>query len=211
MRWMLPAVAIASFALLIGCSDDSKKEEDLTPDPYKKQTSIENCLFNLKYAYNEQNTAKFTALLHDQFTFVFDPADVGGELEIPDSWAKADEAVSATNMFGGLANRKGYQCESVSLNFVSGADEQSPYDLTWRKVTLTQIQLLVSTHDHDTGEPLRYEAIGDKAELHFAQTNETDPASGKKIWKIIRWDDKPVMLKAAVEGTTWGRIKALWR
>lgn len=211
MRWTLPAAIVASFALLIGCSDDSKKRENLSPDPYLKQTSIENCLFNLKYAYGERNIEKFTALLGDQFTYVFDPQDVGGELAIPASWVKADEILSATNMFGGMVNRSGYQCDSISLSFRYGSDVASEHDLTWRKVVLSQIDLAVDSRHHESGDPLRYQAIGDRAELHFAETDEVDASSGKKIWKIVQWEDKPVGLMAATENTTWGRIKASWR
>jgi hypothetical protein len=186
--------------LLAGCPfspDHSTEPPVKPPSEYKPNTSITNVLFNLQLSYNKRNYTEYVKLLHENFEYVFDPTDVGGELEIPESWGIADEKVSAENLFTNQPNRKGYRCESISLGFQNGADVASQYDETWRKVILSQIQLLVDTRHKDTGEPLRYEALGDKAELHFVLTDELDPDSGSPVWKIIKWEDKPVALLAA--------------
>jgi hypothetical protein len=210
MRPRLWASLLVLGVLLLGCSDDKKKPEDPEPDPYMKQTSITNCLFNLKLAYNQQDMERYRALLHDAYTYVFSPQDAG-HANIPDSWGKADEILSATHLFGGLPNLDGFVCQTVSLNFMAGADVVSAIDPSWRDVRLSQIQLLLDCVHQGTEEPLRYEMLGDQADLSFVQTAEIDPDSGLKLWKIIMWVDRPVNFKTGTKQTTWGKIKASWR
>lgn len=197
--------------LVLGCSDGPTREiEPPDPDPYMKQTSITNCLFNLKLAYNQRNVAKFSNLFDDGYTFVFAPRDLGGEQNIPLSWGKPDEILSATNLLDSLQNVGGFVCESIGLNFISGTPVPNVEFPMWKDVTLSQIQLLVDSRHQTTGVPLLYEVIGDQATLSFNQTDETDPTSGLKIWKIIQWIDKPVNHKTGASSTTWGWIKAIW-
>jgi hypothetical protein len=210
MRIRFGVLLLAMSLSIVGCSDDKKKIDDAEPDPYMKQTSIANCLFNLKLSYTQRNVAKYSSLFDEQYTYVFDPRDVGTH-GIPETWGRSDELLSATHLLDSLQNSDGYVCEHISLNFIAGADVASEVEPAWRKVTLTQITLLVDCRHQDTGEPLRYEMIGDQADIHFIQTAETDPSSGLRIWKIIYWVDKPIGAKVKTEPTTWGRIKANWR
>lgn len=209
MRPRLCALLILG-VFLLGCPDDKKKTEDPEPDPYMKQTSITNCLFNLQFSYTQRNVARFSSLFDDGFIFVFDPLDVGWH-GIPESWGRADEILSATHLLDSLQNADGYVCESIRLSFVAGAVVQNPAFATWKDVTLSQIVLLVDSRNQTTSDPLRYEVLGDQADLSFVQATETDPSSGLKIWKIIQWVDRPVGLKTGTEPTTWGQIKASWR
>jgi hypothetical protein len=195
--------------LVLGCSDD-KTVVTPEPDPYMKQTSITNCLFNLKLAYNQRNVAKYSNLFDDDYLFVFDPIDVVTH-GFPESWGRSDEIISATNLLDSLQNSDGYVCEHISLNFLAGAETPSQADSTWTEVTLSQVVLMADSRHQSNADPLRYEVIGDQAKLSFVQTAETDPSSGLKIWKIIQWIDKPIGAKTAVETTTWGQIKANWR
>jgi hypothetical protein len=210
MRSRLCVALLVLGVLGLGCSDDKKKTVDPEPDPYMKQTSITNCLFNLKLSYNQRNVAKYSSLFDEGYMFVFDPSDVVTH-GIPESWGRPDEIVSATNLFTALPNADGYVCESISLNFLAGAEAPSQADSAWTEVTLSQVTLLVDSRHPSNGDPLRYEVIGDQADIHFIQTAETDPSSGLKIWKIIQWIDKPIGAKTATETTTWGQIKAYWR
>lgn len=211
MRLLCTILAFMSFLAFPGCSDDKKKGPDPEPDPYMKQTSITNCLYNLKLSYNQQNVAKYRSLIDLEYTYIFDPRDVGMH-GIPESWFYVDEVASAAALFDSLPNLDGYVCESISLNFTTGPETESEVDTTWTEVKLTQIQLLVDCRHRVNHDPLEYQVIGDQATLAFHETDETDPASGLKIWKIIYWVDQPTGgLKATTEPTTWGRIKANWR
>jgi hypothetical protein len=202
-------IVLVSLALLLGCSEDSKKKYPVA-DPYKKQTSIANCLYNLKLAYNQRDIEKYKALVHEQYTYVFDPRDVG-HAGIPESWGRADDILSATRLFGGLPNADGYVAQTITLDFEVGLDVQSGIDPHWRDVTLSQVRLLIDCIHQSTEEPLRYEMLGDQADLSFVQTDEIDPDSELRLWKIIYWVDKPVHAKTGTNPATWGRIKAAWR
>jgi hypothetical protein len=204
-------LALAALLVIPGCSDEKVSCPPEIPPGYVSQNTIAGVLTHLKTAYNGKGAAEFTALLDDPFTFVFAPPDVGGEHGIPASWDRAAEVQSATRMFGGQANQDGYRCESISLNFTPGPDDTTGLDPTWRKVRLSQIQLSVDCRHEAHGDRLIYEITGDMADLYLRQTEEIDPFVGGRIWKIIRWEDKPIGWKAMVQTATWGKIKASWR
>ena len=194
IKWSLALLPI--LLVLVGCpfSPDKNKEPiDPPVSEYLERTSISNVLYNLKLSYNKKNIEEYKLLLHSEFTNVFDPNDIGGEHDIPESWGYADEVASATNLFGNQPNADGYRCETISLAFTAGADVESQYP-GWRKVTLTQVQLNVDTRHKDSGDQLLYQVLGDQADLFFVQTDETND-QGAKLWRIIRWEDKPVGAK----------------
>ncbi len=211
MRRFCAALALAALFVLPGCSDEKVSCPPEIPPGYVSQNTIAGVLAHLKTAYNGKNAAEFSALLDDPFTFVFDPRDVGGPHNIPTSWDLAAEVQSATRMLGGQPNQDGYRPVSISLNFTSGADDTTGLDPTWRKVRLTQVQLYVDCRHQASGEQLIYEVNGDRADLYLRQTEAIDPFVGGRIWKIVRWEDKPIGWKAMTESTTWGTIKASWR
>jgi hypothetical protein len=179
-------------------------------DGYFAPTTIAGAIHDLQRAYNQRDQDHYAGLLADDFLYLFAPQDVGGSGGIPDSWGRVDEIESANAIFSGEPNAEGFRCEAVSLGFLPGSDGPSPIE-DWRMATLSQIQLAVDTRHADSGEPLRYELYGDRADLHFVRTVEIEPVSGERIWKIIQWEDKPAATRLSTDPTTWGRIKALWR
>lgn len=210
MRPRLCASLFALGGLLLGCSDSvTRTIEPPDPYPYMKQTSITNCLHNLKLSYNERNVERFSDLLYINYTFFFAPQDVGAE--IPELWRRQDEIISATRLFGSQQNVEGYVCDSISVNFVAGVAVPSDVVSSWWVVPLSQVSLFLECRDRTLGTALRYEAVGHQADLTFVQTTETDPVSGLGIWKMIKWVDKPVYTKAGSEPVSWGIIKAMWR
>lgn len=199
-KWSLLALPVLML-FLAGCPFDPKKDTKdppiINPD-YVPNTSISNVLANLKTSYNKQNIEEYKALLHPNYMYIFDPRDVGTH-GIPESWIYADEVESATHLFEKQPNSDGYKMETMTLNFTTGSDTQSEVEPGWRKVTLTQIMLLVDTVHKDNGDPLRYEVLGDQADIHLIQTDETDPNTHLKLWKIIYWVDRPVGLLLAAK------------
>jgi|WetSurMetagenome_2_1015567.scaffolds.fasta_scaffold77516_3 hypothetical protein len=190
-------VLLPLLLMLTGCpfSPDHSTRPPIIPDsPYHARTSISDVLYNLKLSYNEKNIEEYRLLLNDEYTYVFDPKDVGHN-GIPDSWGKADDILSAEHLFSKQPNLDGYKMEAISLNFEEGADVVSTVEPTWRMVTLSQIMLLIDTRNA-AGEALRYEVLGDQADIHFIKTNEIDPKSGLNLWQIIYWVDRPVTLLA---------------
>jgi hypothetical protein len=195
LRWSLLVLPVL-LLLMAGCPFSPEKDPKPPVDPvdpdYVANTSITNVLANLKTVYNKHNNIEqYKALLDESYQYIFDPQDVGTN-GIPEAWGKADDVVSAEHLFRSDPNADGYKMEQISLNFLPGSDVVSEVEPAWRKVTLTQITLLVDTRHKDNGDPLRYEVIGDQADIHFLQTNDTDPTSGARIWKIVYWVDKPI-------------------
>ncbi len=195
----------------LGCQGKSTEPEIRPPSDYLPRTSIANLISNLKQSYEKLNFEEYALLPADGFEFVFAPEDVGGPNSIPESWGKADELLSASHMFGGQPNRYGYTANDIKVTFTIGPEETTPLDPAWRLVKLTQIHLMVNTAHPEQGQ-LLLEVSNDQAFLYFVETPETDPYSGGKIWKIVRWEDKPIGLKSrAVESTSWGAVKGSFR
>lgn len=192
-RWSLLLIPV--LLLLNGCpfitDSGGKKPPPPPPSDYFALTSISNVIANLKKAYPEMNYPEYAKLLHDEFEYVFAPEDVGGQNNIPESWGKADELLSTEHLFSKQENKDHFRADRITLTFVTGPEETTPIDPSWTLVKLTQIQLNVDS-TNSQGEQLIYEVVGDQAYLYFKQTDETDPTSGKKLWKIIRWEDKPI-------------------
>ncbi len=196
-RWSI--LILPAFLLLAGCPFSPEKKDPVDPPPdseYLALTSISNVISNLKKSYERMNYPEYSKLLADDFEYVFAPEDVGGPNNIPESWGKADELLSAEHMFSSQPNKDGYRADDIKLTFTAGSEETTPLDPTWKLVKLTQIHLMVNTNHPEKGQ-LLYEATNDQAWLYFLQTTEVDPTSGKKLWKIVRWEDKPIGAIAA--------------
>ena len=144
-----PFLALLSLTLLVGCRSDSKKPPDADPSPYLTQTSIPNVLANLTLAYTKMNYEEYQKLLDSSYEYIFAPQDIGGENNIPASWGRADELVSAEHMFNGSANRDGYRAEEILLTFTAGADTPTELNPDWRKVVLSNVNLIDSRQARD--------------------------------------------------------------
>jgi hypothetical protein len=206
-----PLLIALPLVLFLGCASESNRRccgPDPDPSLYLPQTSIPNVLANLKRGYQEKNYGEYRKLLDAPFEYVFAPQDVGGP-NIPGSWGLADELTSANNMFSGLPNRDNYWADTIKLVFTAGADTPTDLNPNWRKVVLSNVNLEIESREMTSSDPLTYQIIGDKAELYFVQTDETAPGTDLRIWKIIRWDDKPISYGIAIsQDFTWGQIKA---
>jgi hypothetical protein len=206
-----PLAITFSVLMLAGCSSDDKKSTEPEPSNYLPQTSIANVIANLKTSYLEKNYEEYRKLLDPSFEYVFAPQDIGGPNNIPLSWGLADELLATQNMFHLEPNKDGYWAEAITLSYQSGAPVDTDLNPNWKKVVLSEIQLWLDSRN-ETSDVLIYMVSGDKAELYFVQTGETDDDSGLPIWKIVRWVDKPMAQSAtATAQTTWGGIKGLWK
>ncbi len=196
MRWslMLPVLLLT----LTACpfSPDHGGPIDPKPDPdYKPRISISNVLDNLKTSYNLKNIEEIQGPPARILYLCFRSSGRGAARH-PGVMGKPDDILSAEHLFNREPNADGYRMDSITLSFEHGIDVVSPVDPTWRKVTLSQIQLLIDTRHATNGDQLRYEVLGDEAYIHFIQTDEIDPESGSKLWQIIYWEDRPVTLLA---------------
>ena len=180
---------------LAGCPFSPSKggtKPDPVPSNYLPQTSITNVLANLKTAYTEKNYNEYIKLLDPSFAYNFAPEDVG-QNDIPATWGFADETASTENMFSGHPNQDGYRAEGITLTFEPGVPQPDPDEMPGTTlVVLSSVFLTVEGRHETTADLLYYEVEGDHADLYFKQTDEVDSGTGLKIWKIARWDDKPI-------------------
>lgn len=184
-----------ALVLLAGCPFSPKKDTKPPDDqgnPYLAQTTIPNVLANLIRSYQEKNYEEYRKLLDTAYEYIFAPQDISEPNGIPPSWGLPDELTSANNMFNKVPNKDGYWAEDITLSFTAGPDTQAEINPDWRKVVLSNVNLSITGRNETSADPLIYQVIGDKAELYFVLTNETDSTSGQRIYKIIRWEDKPI-------------------
>ena len=204
----------ASSLFLLGCGDDdgTKPEE---PTGYPAATTIDQLLTNFRDSYVERDSEELGRLLHEEFAFVFDPRDVGPDTWPEASWGRVEELRATGNLFTGEPNRDGLVVERIRLEWTLGEPEISPDSAAWMRVTVAPVDLEVRTVNPTNGDRIWLILPGGyAADFHLLQTEETDPASGQAIWKIVKWVDRPPGGKGGLgpgtETSSWGRIKALF-
>ncbi len=205
-----PCILVLSLALILGCSSDAQKKPGPPPSIYLPRTSITNVLANLTRAYTEKNYEEYQKLVDTSYEYIFAPQDIGGPSNIPASWGRADELASANNLFNKEPNKDGYWAETISLSYTAGPDTTTNLNPNWRKVVLKDVLLRVNSRHKTTSDPLTYEVSGDEADLYLVQTQETAPGTDLHIWRIVRWEDKPILGATKTSSTTWGAIRGLF-
>jgi len=150
-------------------------------------------------SYEEKNYDEYAKLLDETYEYIFAPQDIGGPNNIPQSWGQNDELESAENMFNNVANKDGYWAEEITLDFTAGADTETELNPNWRKVIVSNVNLSVVGRNETSADPLIYQVLGDRAELFFLLTDEVDPDTDQRIWKIVRWEDKPIATAVAAK------------
>jgi hypothetical protein len=216
--WLLLLMGL--FLCMPGCSlwDDKDETDDAGLNglsPYEPPTSIAHVLNNLRIAYEEMNSEQYEALLHEDFTFVFDPRDFGPDEPWHDeTWGPEQDLQSTRNMMGQKPNTYGHIVECIRLLFDIGDPLISMENDEWMMVPLTRIDLkLYATMQGTDDEWILQTPGGYTARFHLIQTDETDSSTGERVWKIIRWEDLPPPVhrgRRAPEDVRWGEIKAMW-
>ncbi len=198
--------------LAAGCSQDSTKPPDDQPTGFPEATTIAQLLQNFIRAYEEMDYEEYELLLDEEFVFVFDPRDVGpGEPWQDSTWVRVEDLISAGNIFAGEPNIDGRVVDRCALDFVAGQPETSPVNDEWQMVVLTAIDLALYTTEQQSGDQWILQTPGKyEAHLHLVQT---EPEEGARVWKIIRWEDKPptkALPGPVTENSSWGAIKGLF-
>ncbi len=174
---------------------------------YGARTNPANLIANLRLAWIHRSYFEYVRLFDPTFVFFFAPQDVGGPLNIPESWTLAEEATSCGHLFGGQPNGDGYRALGIQLAFDTGVAQDSS-GVT--QVGLSNVTLDLHTQNGDGSANLDYVVEGGTAALEIIQTNEIDPASGLPTFAIIRWEDAPTPARPS-QSVSWGVLKALWR
>lgn len=208
------AFSMMMAALLVlgaaGCSDDSvSPKKDPPPDPAYQDLSEEwHVLHNLEKAYNEMNVTAFQELLETgNFTFYFNPGDVGGD--IPAQWGPVEEIRCAQNMFtaeGGSDNNPVVSIE-VMLSYDNGSwDDYQSEDFP--NETLRRIRNVVYDFIIVTANDITY--ITSNAPRMDVTVRNVDGH-----WKLVEWFDRgdgsALLSPAASQANTWSTVKSLYQ
>ncbi|MCP4229472.1 MAG: hypothetical protein GY771_04915 [bacterium] len=163
------AVAFAGAGCIFGTDDRGIQGEKREP------TSPENVIYNLERSYNEGDIQLYKQCLSPNYTFYFNPSDVGIDVDgyiIPSSWGYEEDWTATQNLFE--------NAYSVTMDLpVSDIGEPDAGDTTYTASNIT-ISLLVM-FDADTG------LIANKGTLEFVF--ETYDSNGKTYWRIKDWRD----------------------
>lgn len=180
-------------------------------------------LNNIELAYNKRNIAEYDALLDANLTFFLSAADVGGGL--PESWDRTVEYHVNQNLFS-LAPTAGPTATSISLNILWETDDASitpqpgpsllwialPYsgqngDETWYTTTLFyQFEINVEPDVTYLSTP------GSKAQFTIRNAGTAEAPE----WTLVEMRDLGAERATAgrltaIEASSWGRVKALYR
>jgi hypothetical protein len=171
---VLIIVIIGAFAAA-GCIFDSTPPgDDIGKDPITPD-SPSNVIYNLDLAYNKRDINLYKQCLSPQFTFYFNPIDVGKDVDgyvIPTSWGYEEDWTATQNMFDLAYDIK----MSLSENDV----ETPPEGATTYTAENIGVSLLVMV-DANNG------FIANKGTLEF--NFETYDSNGQTYWRIKDWRD----------------------
>src|SRR5690606_25502094 len=196
---MLAAVLV----MMMGCSDDDTVSPPDVEDPRK---TIATAMEELRAAYVARDIDRYAKLFDSNFVFVFDPADVQENQDLPPSWGGQTELDAARNLFqASLVDR-------IQVDFTVGTPvEPQPQDVGTRefpegtrKVLATRVSLDVDTRDPAGGENIIYRCDGDQA-VFFLYPDTLEVVDGVPVWKIFEWRDKRIGALPTI-GTSWGLI-----
>jgi hypothetical protein len=181
-----------------GCpfSPEKDKPPDVVEDPFPASVNIDILLDNFLKAYTTMNYNEYEKLLDEAFEFVFDPDDIGEENGYKERYSRGEELDSTRNMFSQQPDTKNRIAQSIRMSFVRGEPEQSPENDQWKKVVLSTFELEVEAIQADDGETWFLRTKGGYfVDLHVVQSEEIDPATDARIWKIIQMVDRPPQTK----------------
>lgn len=178
---ILPLLA----AFVTGCPFAPGKQKPKPPvSKYLEQTNAPNCLANLRQAYIDRDIDEYLKLFSNDFTFVFNPADVESPVNpTPSQWGLPEERTSTDNMF------RDEKLNTIELSFIPGepAGSNEEFPESW-KVEMTDINLTLDTRAED-GSPLKQMVTSGHCTFYF-HTYPEEPINGKPKWKIFRWVDQ---------------------
>lgn len=170
---LLITVIIGAFAAA-GCIFSPETPEDIVKDPITPD-SPENVIFNLELSYNKRDINLYKQCLSPQFTFYFNPIDVGNDVDgyiIPDSWGYEEDWLATQNMFD--------QAYDISMQLPENDIGTPPDGVNLYTVDNITVSLLVMVNA-DNG------FIANLGTLEF--TFETYDSNGKTYWRIKDWRD----------------------
>ncbi len=196
---LIGLIVIAFLALACG------EEEGVTkPGPERLEpTTPAYVLKNVEMSFNQRDINLLKVMLSEDFTFYFDPRDVGksppgSQYVIPESWSYTEFWQAVNNMF-----TRAYSIDLKIPTHRVGTPAEN--ETTYRAENIN-LSILVMIDDL-TG------FIADNGYCNF-EFERYEAASGKKYWRLINWWDRTSQFYDANPGvspTSLGRILSLYR
>jgi len=192
-------LALAAGLAPLACGDD---EEDTTPDKPPAMTTPAAVLANVVYSWNQREIDRFEATLSPDFTFYFNPNDVGrspsgSNYVIPESWGYDEMTTAVGNML--------VEAYNISLTIPLNNVGTPPAGATVYTVDNVNIDLTVM----ETAEN-GYKVGGGYCNFEFEKYRGKD---GRDYWRLRKWWDFTTGAGGASDGTaptSVGRILALY-
>jgi hypothetical protein len=189
----------------------SQYEED---PGYQDLSARDDVLINLELAYNGRNRSEYNLLLNPDLIFYFSDADVVSGIPYT-QFDKEDEIITLTNMNDDTRQDRVLSI-NIDLHYPAGnwtvfdPDEPKYDGETWYVKTVVY-NMTVQTMPNMT-------YVGTDMSAQFT-VREVSGAGGARKWQIVRWKDDvlggvqraDLGNIAAVQETTWGQVKALYR
>lgn len=200
MRFLL-LVCLSCIALAFtGCPESSgPMEPDDGSENYSLDyTQIENLLADLEQAWIRREIDRYADLLSEDFVFVFQEDDADG---IPNGyWNKSEDVLGVGRIFNSS------QVTAIRSDLTWG----QPQDGETTKINeeLATRLIVFDTFldvDLDGGETtLR---IDGDVQWFYCQMGDENQGEDPSRWYIVEWQDLGSTTLAAVEPSSWGRLK----
>jgi hypothetical protein len=188
----LPAIGMLVGLLLgVGISGCSHSSLPVLP-AYVPQTSVENVLQRLKLAFLEMNVDLYASLFDEDFRHVPDQRNEGPDMPWQDeTWGKEEEIDRIRDLFGGEPNMDGQIVDSCRFDFSFGDTEPSTFHPDGVQVVLDPIEPVIGVTEEATGaEWILQGRLLHPWILHFVQSDDVDPSTGERIWRIARREER---------------------
>lgn len=224
MHRVLPVlILMLSVAVVSSCSDSDDKVIGVDPSPskYENLSERDHVLANLELSYNDRNLERLVELLDEDFVFHFSPSDIREGYVAVEQWNRAAEVSATTNLFDTIYDGPWPPASAIELSLV-----YSDSDTSWKALT-------PEDQEKYPGEtwyvkPVLYSMIVTAGDFSIGGVRipacfvvRSVDVDGRTIWRIVEWYDevdelpsrplaKTTNRDAAVEETTWGRMKALY-
>jgi hypothetical protein len=203
---------LTMLALLPACDEGPSGPPPPEGSLFEPLTSRSAVVNNIEVAWNHRNSDKIGELLDENFVFILDPADVGGD--VPESWDRAEELANSEALFTSntAPNPTGPECERISVNFDDDeitwtplAVSPSTFGETWYTATVYY------DHTYEMKPDITYIAPpGSAAQLTVRPVGDE--------WRLVEWRDGAgpgVKSEGAHASSTatvsWGAIKTVYR
>jgi hypothetical protein len=192
-------ILLISLSLVILLGIACKEEEtiiDPVPEGDYTPESPEDCISNFELSFNKRNIELYKALLSPNYTFYFNPLDVGNDVDgyiIPDSWDYTEDTGATENMFT-LAY-------DIAMQLPENDIGTPPEDATEYTASNIAISLLVMV-DADNG------FIANLGTVEFTFVKIDD--GGEGYWIIKDWRDF-TFAKKGTDSASLGSLKASFK